>query len=294
LLKLASAHAFRRLPLERQGVQFRAKISLDHDVTSESNLDVERIAVEKPLRIRAFARLAGVTVRLLHHYDRIGLLEPQRSSSGYRLYGRRELERLEQIVALRFIGIPLKQIGPILDSSALAEALPRQRALLEEKRRLIDEAIGAIQTAESSLSSGGQPDAAILTKIIEVMEMKNDNNWTEKYYSAEANAAIRERQAAWTPEMQAKAQQDWLDLFRDVEAALNEDPASELAQELGRRWKALVAGFTAGSPDVAHGLNKLYADRANWPDAAKQQMAPFSNQRVLEFIERVLNCKAIG
>lgn len=252
------------------------------------------MVVEKPLRVDAFARLAGVTVRTLHHYDRIGLLRPQRSSSGYRLYGRRELERLEQIVALRFIGVPLKQIGPILDASALAEALPRQRALLEEKRRLIEEAISAIQVAETSLESGLQPDAAILTKIIEVMEMQNDNNWTEKYYSADAKAAIRERQANFTPEMQAKAQQDWQDLFRDVEAALNEDPASEKAQELGRRWKALVGGFTGGNPEVAQGLNKLYADRPNWPDTAKQQMAPFSNQRVWEFMGRVLNCKAIS
>lgn len=256
--------------------------------------------MEKPLRVDAFARLAGVTVRTLHHYDRIGLLRPQRSNAGYRLYGRNELERLEQIVALRFIGVPLKQIGRILDSgapadsSALAEALPRQRALLEEKRRLIDEAISAIQSAESSLSSGRQPDAAILTKIIEVMEMQNDNNWTEKYYSADAKAAIRERQTTWTAEMQAKAQQDWQDLFREVEAALNEDPASDRAQELGRRWKALVSGFTGGNPEVAQGLNKLYADRANWPDSAQQQMSPFSNQRVWEFMGRVLNCKAIS
>lgn len=249
--------------------------------------------MEKPLRVHAFAALAGVTVRTLHHYDRIGLLKPQRSSSGYRLYGRYELERLEQIVALRSIGIPLKQIGPILDSSALTEALPRQRALLEEKRRLIDEAIGAIRAAESSLRAGRRPDAAILAKIIEVMEMQNDNNWMEKYYSSEANEAIRERQATFTPEMQAKAQKDWQDLFHEIETALNEDPASERAQGLGRRWKALVAGFTGGDPEVSRGLNKLYADRANWPDAAKQQMTPFSNQHVWEFMGRVLNCKEI-
>ena len=161
--------------------------------------------MERPLRVHAFAALAGVTVRALHHYDRIGLLQPQRSSSGYRLYGDRELERLEQIVALRFIGVPLKQIGPLLDASALAEALPRQRAMLEEKRRLLDEAIRAIQEAEQALASGEQPDTAILTRIIEVIEMQNDNKWTEKYYSPEAQAAIKERQAAFTPELQAKA-----------------------------------------------------------------------------------------
>ena len=246
--------------------------------------------MDKPLRTRAFAEMTGVTVRTLHHYDRIGLLRPQRSASGYRLYGSAELERLEQIVALRFIGVPLKQMHALLNGSVLAQALPKQRAILEAKRRLLDEAIRAIETAENALSDGQQPGTAILTKIIEVIEMQNKSNWTEKYYSPEAQDAIRERQASWTPELQAKAEQDWRDLFRDVEAALEDDPASEGAQELGRRWKALVGSFTNGNPEVQKGLNRLYADRGNWPAAGHEQMAAFSNLRVWEFMQRVLNC----
>lgn len=249
--------------------------------------------MDKPLRIHAFAAQAGVTIRALHHYDRIGLLRPHRSAAGYRLYGRRELERLEQIVALRFIGVPLKQIGPLLERCVLAEALPRQKQLLEEKKRLIEEAIRAIEAAEHSLRAAGTADAEVLKKIIEVIEMQNDTSWTEKYYTPEARAAIQERQSAWTPELQAKAEQDWRELFRDVEAALDQSPASETAQELGRRWKALVGGFTGGNPEVARGLNRLYADRPNWPATAQQQMAPFSNPRVWEFMGRVLNCPTI-
>src|SRR5215831_4224521 len=87
-------------------------------------------------RIRAFAELTGVTVRALHHYDRLGLLRPRRTASGYRLYGTRELERLEQIVALKFIGISLKQIKAMLgrDALGLPDALRMQRAVLEQKR----------------------------------------------------------------------------------------------------------------------------------------------------------------
>jgi DNA-binding transcriptional MerR regulator len=250
--------------------------------------------VEKPLRTQAFAALTGVTVRALHHYDRIGLLRPQRSAAGYRLYGNRELEQLEQIVALRFIGVPLKRMRALLDGCVLAEALPRQRAVLEEKRRIMGEAIRAIEAAERALATGQQPDTAILTKIIEVIEMQNENNWTEKYYAPEAQEAIRERQASWTPEFQAKAEQDWRDLFRDVEAVVDEDPAGETAQALGRRWKALVSGFTGGNAEVAKGLNRLYADRANWPASVQQQMAAFSNPRVLDFMSRVLNCERLG
>src|SRR5580698_9818014 len=132
-------------------------------------------------RAKQFADLAGVTVRALHHYDRLGLLRPRRTEAGYRLYRESDLERLEQIVALKFVGLPLKRIKTLLDRDnlELAEALPRQRLVLEEKRKLIDRAIHAIQDAERSLATGKRPDAAILKKIIEVIEMQDNPNWSE-------------------------------------------------------------------------------------------------------------------
>jgi len=252
--------------------------------------------MDKRCRIQEFAALTGVTVRALHHYDRLGLLRPPRTGSGYRTYGRRELERLEQIVALKFIGIPLKQIKAMLDrnGSGLPGALRMQRTVLEAKRRLLDRAISAIRRAEQSFAGGGPPDAATLKRIIEVIEMHDKTDWSEKYYSPEARARIEERRAAFTPEMQAKAHQEWQDLFRDVEAALGEDPASEKAQALGARWKKLVGQFTVDDRGIADGLNKMYADRPNWPAHVKEYMAPFSNPKVWEFMGRVLKCSSLG
>src|SRR5271167_233837 len=149
-----------------------------------------------------FAELAGVTVRTLHHYDRLGLLRPRRTEAGYRMYRESDLERLEQIVALKFVGLPLKRIKTLLDRDnlELAEALPRQRFVLEAKRKLIDRAIRAIQDAERTLATGQRPDAASLKKIIEVIEMQYKPNWSEKYYSGEALAKLKKRE--WTPELQ--------------------------------------------------------------------------------------------
>jgi DNA-binding transcriptional MerR regulator len=73
-------------------------------------VDDVRGTMDRLYRAHEFARLAGVTVRALHHYDRIGLLKPQRSSSGHRLYRLGDLERLEQIAALKFLDIPLREI----------------------------------------------------------------------------------------------------------------------------------------------------------------------------------------
>src|SRR6266850_4756403 len=97
-----------------------------------------------------FARLAGVTVRTLHHYDRIGLLKPSGyTSSGFRLYRKEDLVRLQQIVTLKFIGFPLSQIRDLLNRNSfdLSTALSQQREIIIEKRGQLDLAIKAIEKA---------------------------------------------------------------------------------------------------------------------------------------------------
>ena len=76
--------------------------------------------IKRWYKANEFARLTGVTVRTLHHYDRLGLLKPSgRTPAGYRLYGERDFARLQQIVILKFIGFPLNQIKEILDRDSL-------------------------------------------------------------------------------------------------------------------------------------------------------------------------------
>src|SRR5688500_11964633 len=76
-------------------------------------------------RVHEFAELAGVTVKALRHYDRLGLLKPARTGSGHRVYADKDLERLEQIVALKFLGLSLGQIRHVVErpSGPLTDAL---------------------------------------------------------------------------------------------------------------------------------------------------------------------------
>ncbi len=244
--------------------------------------------MNKLYHVQEFAELAGVTVRALHHYDRMGLLKPRRTQAGYRLYSLPDFERLEQIVALKFLGIPLKQIRTLFnrEAPALPEALRMQRRVLEEKRRLLDSAISAIREAEQATRPGERPDSAVLKKIIEVIEMQENMDWSKKYYTEEAQAKIEERKQLWSPELQERVSKEWTALFRDVEAALGEDPAGAKAQALAARWKKLGEGFTGGDPQITAGLNKMYQDRPNWPASMQQRMQPFSNKKVWEFIQK--------
>ena len=241
-------------------------------------------------QVREFAHLAGVTVRALHHYDRLAVLRPRRTATGYRLYSLRDLERLEQIVALKFLGLPLKGIKTLLDREArtLPDVLRSQRLALEEKRHSLDLAIRAIRDAEGEIEAGKPVDAQALAKIIEVIEMQENIEFTKKYYSEEAQAKLAERRQEWNPELQVEVTGAWTELFRDVEAALDEDPASAKAQALAARWRKLVEGFTGGDPDVSRGLGKAWADRANWPAGMKEQSAPFANPKVWEFIKKAM------
>jgi DNA-binding transcriptional MerR regulator len=95
-------------------------------------------------RIREFAELAGVTVRALHHYDRLGLLTPRRTPTGYRVYDAKDLETLEQIVALKLIGLPLDTIKLLLRRrpADLSAVLRAQGTLLEQRKPCSNERSG--------------------------------------------------------------------------------------------------------------------------------------------------------
>lgn len=224
-------------------------------------------------RVNEFAELAGVTVRALHHYDRLGLLKPTaRTGSSYRLYSDSDLARLEQIVVLKFLGMPLRDIRDLLtDQSSLADALCRQQIVLREKRRHLEQALMAISNAERSLQDRGRPDWKLFNRVIQEIEMQNTTDWSKRYYSDEAKAKIEEKKKAWNPALQEQVTKDWNQLFADIEASLGEDPASPKAQELAARWKSLLSGFTGGDPEIQKGLNSMYADRENWPAEQRER-----------------------
>src|SRR5688500_12755518 len=97
-------------------------------------------------RIGDLASLTRVSVRTLHHYDRIGLLRPAlHSAGGYRMYGAAELLRLQQILTLRYLGFPLKRIGELLDRDdfTLVASLRVQRQVLHDRIAELDRVAAA-------------------------------------------------------------------------------------------------------------------------------------------------------
>ncbi len=235
--------------------------------------------------IQEFAALAGVTVKALHHYDRIGLLKPARAASRYRVYTTSDLARLQQILALRSLGLPLRRIRELLSDGAppLRLTLRQQRHVLEDERRLLDRAIRALEAAEAGLEAS--PDGTgTLQSLIEVMGMQDSVDEMRKYYSDEAWDAWRHHYDAWPSA-------GWRDLYRDVNALLDAnpepDPLAAEAQALGARWLALDKAETANGA-VRTGLRKAWADREHWPAVMRARLTDLRVDRATRFVNAVL------
>lgn len=226
-------------------------------------------------RIKEFAELAGVTVRALRHYDRLGLLRPaHRSEGGYRLYSHDDLGRLERILVLRYLGLSLREIGDLLPApgssgtDALAATLLRQQMVLRDRRNGLDQVIQAIERAQASVVSAAEPEWLLYQNILKEIHMQEAQNWTEKYYSAEGLEALRERRLSWTPELQTELRSKWQALYIDIQNALDRGmpPDSAEGRALVARWMRLCDEFTLGNPELSVGFWRLYQDERNWPN----------------------------
>jgi DNA-binding transcriptional MerR regulator len=270
-------------------------------------------------RTAAFAALAGVTSRALHHYDRLGLLRPKRSTAGYRIYSERDLETLEEIVALKFIGIPLKEIAAIRRRSrgSFVDILHAQREALEGKRSTLTRAIAAVAAAETALRSGSAIDADLFRHIIEVMHMDTSHEETIAKYSAMLKSKVSHI-SALSAEQRAAFQQQWSELVDEVKGSLDEDPGGPKAQSLLHRWASLLQALTGtdatkfiepgsdstpfrATPEIR---DALWARRAEWLPAdaereardqadaegalaqVRERVKSFADSSVLEFIKR--------
>lgn len=106
------------------------------------------------------AKLTGVTVRALHHYDEIGLVRPsERTAAGYRLYTDADVYRLQQVLLFRELGMPLDEIASAIDQvDGREELLEQHRDALVEKRNRLDAMLAAVDAALANKGRIMQPD----------------------------------------------------------------------------------------------------------------------------------------
>jgi DNA-binding transcriptional MerR regulator len=246
--------------------------------------------MDQPLDIRDVAKRTGLTSRALRFYEARGLLKPLRTYSGRRLYGRGELERIQQILALKRAGLSLAQIGRLTARGTmdLRELVDAQLQIIEERRSELDESRKLLLSIKSRIDRGEPVDAATFCSLIRegdrIMQPEDWKKVTDRYFSPEEKAHWAEHPPQQGLD-QAEYGRKWADLGKRVEAAIPGGPDSTEAQALFDEWQELLAPFKAvATPQMMQGATRLYERMDEWHGEAPN--APFTPE-AFRFIQEI-------
>ncbi|MFY9916806.1 MAG: MerR family transcriptional regulator [Mycobacterium sp.] len=212
--------------------------------------------------VGAVATLTGVSVRTLHHYDRIGLVVPSvRTPAGYRGYTDADIERLHLVLVYRSVGLPLDEIRTLLDDADadVVGRLQRQHALLTGQANRLQDTIKAVEAAEA------------------------EQRWGDTY--------------AWRQSQQRTAglsKDDWVRIKADGDALLDAlaqakrggvAPGSSRANEMAARHRASIEQFYDCGDEMHRCLVDMYlADErfTRYYDDVEPGLAQFLHDIVVE------------
>lgn len=219
--------------------------------------------------VQKLGQLAGVSTRTLRYYDEIGILKPARiNSSGYRIYGEAEVDRLQQILFYRELGVGLDRIKEIVTDPDFdgAAVLKDHRQQLLDKRKQLDLLIANVE--KTILLSEGRITMTDKEKFEGFKQNMIDEN--EKKYGKEIREKYGDDTVNQSNEKLKNMTQEQHDevtrLAEEVNTTLAEafktgDPASELAQkaaDLHKRW--LTFYWPQYSKEAHAGLAQMYVD----------------------------------
>ncbi len=241
------------------------------------------------LDIREVARRTGLTSRALRFYEARGLVTPLRTYSGRRLYGRGELQRIQQILALKRAGLTLSQIAKLTDRGPLdvGQLVEAQLKVIEERKAELEDSRALLLSIKSRIDRGEPVDAATFCSLIRegdrVMQPDDWKKVTDRYFSDEEKAHWAEHPPQGDFD-QVEYSRKWADLGKRVEAAIPNGPESAEASTLYDEWQQLLAPFTAAAtPQMMQGATRFYEKLDEWQSDVP---APFTAD-AFRFIQEV-------
>ncbi|WP_062235598.1 MerR family transcriptional regulator [Fictibacillus sp. FJAT-27399] len=219
--------------------------------------------------VQKLGRLAGISTRTLRYYDEIGILKPARiNSSGYRIYGQPEVDRLQQILFYRELGLSLEKIKEIMTDPSFngTEALKEHREKLLDKKKQLELLITNVE--KTIASSEGRMTMTDQEKFEGFKQKLIDDN--EKQYGKEIREKYGDNMINQSNEklknMTKENHEEVTHLADELKTSLAEafktgDPAGDLAQkaaELHKQW--LCFYWNEYSKEAHAGLAQMYVD----------------------------------
>ncbi|MBX9868012.1 MAG: MerR family transcriptional regulator [Burkholderiales bacterium] len=235
---------------------------------------------------KEFSKLTGVTVRTLHYYDEENLLKPHHKSAvGYRFYSSEDLQVIQKISILKYIGFNLKQIKTILLSNQLdwLSSLNLQAKIIQDNIAKLNQGLLLIQQSINLYSKNNQIEWQSIAKMLEVFKMTHDNivkEWAQRNFSNDEVNFFAEMNF-----QQAKIERDavWSGLFAEAKSLMDQDPASPAAQDVAQKWMDSANGQYESNPELGKKMWELMKSGdipAGLIPGYEQEIVLFMNQAI--------------
>lgn len=245
--------------------------------------------------VSQLARIAGISVRTLHHYDEIGLLKPaRRARPGYRYFGKEELYRLQQILFFRELEFPLKKIKRILDGPDFdpVQTLSYQKKELQKRK----ERLGVLlETIDKTISL-----------LKEEEEMVTESEMYEGFSKKQAEEYEKEVRAKYDPEVVEESRrniqnmtkkefkelkQEGINIAKELTELTDREINDPEVQALVKRHFAMNNKFYQTSAEMYKGLADMYVEEARFTkfyDKHKPGLAAFLRDAIHHFAKHNL------
>ena len=219
--------------------------------------------------VQKLGKMAGISTRTIRYYDEIGILKPARiNSSGYRIYGEKEIDRLQQILFYRELGVSLESIKEIVTAPSFdgAKALREHREKLLEKKEQLDLLIANVDktialTEGRIIMSDKEKFEGFKEKLIGDNEKQYGKEAREKYGEEAVNKS-NNKLKNMTQEEYDKITKLENQVLETLQAAfVMGDPAGELAQkaaDLHRQWLSFY--WDTYTKEAHAGVAQMYVD----------------------------------
>lgn len=201
--------------------------------------------------IKEFSVMTNISVRSLHHYDRIGLLKPsKRLSNGYRVYSQFDLLKVQPLIALRFLGFSLAAINDIFKKETIkVQHLQAQRFTTHEQLEEMRAASKALDLILEHLGTQESMELSVMLKLIE------EHVFAELRKKIVGAAAVVERPSA---QELVRCRELWEEFIAEVEKSLAEDPRGTVGKAIAHRWVELIKEFGGTKSEMKEALAHAY------------------------------------
>ncbi|WP_028402192.1 MerR family transcriptional regulator [Ectobacillus panaciterrae] len=212
---------------------------------------------KKTWKVGELAKQTGLTVRMLHHYDKIGLFSPSQSSDkGYRIYTETDIAKLQQIMSLKQLGFALDEIKRMMENSNLnpVEVIKVQLKSVKESIQIQEQLCSRLERIYELLNSQQEVKAEQFINLIEVINMSKDKYFTQEQQEKMFKQLGLEKRKQYVSE--------WLEITAKIRGEYEKGipPENLNVIQFAKQWNEFLDKLTFRDPEISKAAERYYKE----------------------------------